>query len=298
MNIKQLAKGLFGNFNARYWALGFVNNGLDGVMNDYPIKVEWLKMPKNGSFADPFVLDVSDNEIQVLVEDLSTELHKGVISLLKIDRHDLHIKFKKIVLERPNHLSFPCILRENDKIYIYPESAYSGKLDIYEYDSVSETVKYFKTICDEVVWDSCITDRFGGKMLFTSVHGDSVLDIYKWNEAKDRFLPWKQVLSDNNDLRMGGQLFEYKGVVYYPAQDCNKSYGSAIQIKKINYINGDFSFETVKRISSPHPKMNLGFHTLNEYKGVVVVDVLGYRHPFLGRIIDWMVRVKKRSVSK
>ncbi len=295
MRIHELIKQSFYDLNSRYWALGFVWNGLDGVMNDNPIKVDWLKMPKNSCFADPFILDVSEDEIQVLVEDVLFESRKGVITLLKIDRQNLNIKFRKVLLEQPYHLSFPCVLRENGKIYIYPESARGGKLDVYEYDPVSETLTYFKTICDEVVWDSCITDRFGEKMLFTSVHGDWILDIYKWDEAKERFLPWKQVLSDNYDLRMGGQLFEYKGEIYYPAQDCNKSYGSAIQIKKINYLNSDFSFETVKRITSPHPKMKLGLHTLNEYKGVVVIDVLGYRHPIWGRITDWMVRVKKRK---
>lgn len=290
MNIKQLIKKI----NAQYWALGFVFNGLDGVMNDQPIQVEWIKMPKDGWFADPFILDVTDNEIQVFVEEMPVGLNKGVISLLKIDRHSLKIKSKKIILELPTHLSFPCILREAGNIYIYPESANSGKLDIYEYDSVAETATFIKTICDDVVWDSCITDRFGERLLFTAAHNDLILDIYKWDEVKGRFLPWKQVLSDNKNSRMGGQLFEYNGKVYYPAQDCNENYGSAIQIKRINYTNETFSFETVKRITSPHPKMKLGLHTLNEYKGVVVVDVLGYRHPFLGRIVDWLVRVKKR----
>ena len=54
MSIKQLA----GKLNEGFWALGFVTNGLDGVMNDEPVHVQWLKMPKDGWFADPFILDV------------------------------------------------------------------------------------------------------------------------------------------------------------------------------------------------------------------------------------------------
>ena len=293
-----LIKQWAGNLNAKYWALGFVCNGLDGVMNTRPIQVEWLKMPKDGWFADPFVLDVSDEEIQVLVEEMPVGTDKGVITLLKIDRHTMELNSKKTILELPTHLSFPCILREHGKIYIYPESLYSGKLDLYEYDSATESATFVKTICDDIVWDSCITDYFGEKMLFTAAHNDLVLDIYKWDEDKERFLPWKQVASDNKNSRMGGQLFEYEGVVYYPAQDCNENYGSAIQIKKINYKNGDFTTETIKRITSPHPSMRLGLHTLNEYKGVAVIDVHGYRHPFWGRIIDSMVRMKKRIIAK
>lgn len=287
MSIKHLA----GRLNERYWALGFVMNGLEGIMNDDPIHVEWLKMPKDGWFADPFILEVSDDEIQVLVEEMPVgSSHHGIITLLKVNRHGFDICSKKVVLEIPTHLSFPFIIRDNDKIYICPESADSGKLAIYEYDPVTETATFHKTICDDIVWDSCITERFGEKMLFTAAYNDLFLDIYKWDEAKERFVPWKHIPSDNKNSRMGGQLFEYKGEVYYPAQDCNQGYGSAIQIKIVNYSNGDFSFETVKRIASPHPKMKLGLHTLNEYKGVAVIDVQGYRHPFLGKIVDWMVK--------
>lgn len=293
MNIKRLA----GELNKRYWALGFVMDGLEGVMNDDPIHVEWLKMPKDGWFADPFILDVSDEEIQVLVEEIPAGTHKGVITLLKVDRQNYEIRSKKVVLEQPTHLSFPCVLRDNSGVFIYPESARSGRLDIYKYDPITETASFHQTICDDIVWDSCITDRFGERMLFTAAHNDLFLDIYRWNEARERFLPWKQIASDSKNSRMGGQLFEYQNDIYYPAQDCNNSYGSAIQIKRIDYANGRFSFETVKRIASPHPTMKLGLHTLNEYKGVVVIDVLGYRYPFWGKIVDWMVGLKKKAIN-
>lgn len=282
----------------RYWTIGFVSNGLDGVMNDNPIRVEWLKMPKDGWFADPFVLEVYDDEIHVLVEEKPFGQDKGVITLLKIDRHDFSLKSKRVVLELPTHLSFPCVLRKNDKIYIYPESAKSEKLNIYEYNTKTETVTFYKTICDDVIWDSCITDLFGEKMLFTSANNDMILDVYKWDEVKERFLPWKQVVSDNKNMRMGGQLFEYKGEVYYPAQDCNSGYGSAVQIKKVMYKNHEFSFEIIKRITSPHSKMKLGLHTLNVYKGVVVIDVYGHRYPFVGKIVDWVGKTRDIIVSK
>ena len=258
-----MLKKIFSKFSSKYWAIGFVEKGIESVMLDDVIDVKWLKMPKDGWFADPFILDVTDDEIQVLVEEIPVNQNKGVVTLLKINRHSMELKSKKIVLEIPTHLSFPCILRENDKIYIYPESAHSGRLDMYEYHPETATVSFFKTLCDDVVWDSCITDIFGEKMLFTAAHNDLILDIYKWNDSIDRYVPWKQIPSDNKNSRMGGQLFEFNGDVYYPAQDCNGRYGSAIQIKKINYSNEEISFKTVKRITSPHPRMKLGLHTLN-----------------------------------
>ena len=125
-------KRFVSRLTARFWAIGFVATGLDGIMNDNPIHVEWLRMPKDAWFADPFILEVSDDEIQVLVEEKRIGSNKGVITLLKIDRQSMELKSKKVVLEKEYHLSFPCILRKDGKIYIYPESACSGKLDIYE----------------------------------------------------------------------------------------------------------------------------------------------------------------------
>ncbi len=206
----------------------------------------------------------------------------------------MELTSKKTIIETATHLSFPCILRENGRIFIYPESAYSKKLDMYEYHPDTESATYHQTLYDGIIWDSCITDYFGERMLFTAEHDDYILDIFKWDTTTKRFQPWQQVVSDNKNSRMGGQIFTYQGKYYYPAQDCNQGYGSAIQIKEIKYSNNKFSVETIKRITSPHPKHTLAFHTLNEYAGIIVFDVYGYRHPICGKIIDKIVSIKKK----
>lgn len=293
-----MLKKIFSKFSSMYWAIGFVEKGIESVMLDDVIDVKWLKMPKGGWFADPFILDVSADEIDVLVEDLTVRQGKGVISLLKIGRQNMELMSKKTILELSTHLSFPCILREGDKVYIYPESALTGKLDLYEYHIDTESVTFVKTICDGVIWDSCITDRFGENMLFTAAHDDYVLDIYRFDDELDKYVPWKQVVSSKKNSRMGGQLFEYDGNVYYPAQDCERNYGGAIIIKKVSCDEGDFKVEEIKRITSMHPKMKVGFHTINEYKDLVVVDVCGYRYPILGRIIKGVYSFKKSIKNK
>lgn len=275
------------------WALGFVRGGMDAVMNESNLSVDWVKMPKDRWYADPFILEVSDDEIQLLVEDYPYATRKGMISLLKIDRSTMEIKSRKTLLELPTHLSFPCILRENGHIYVYPESANSGRLDMYEYHPETETLTFYKTICDDVVWDSCITDLFGERMLFTAAHNDHYLDIYIWDKEVEKFLPWKQIKSETPNSRMGGQLFEYNGEIYYPAQDCSRNYGSAIDIKRVR-MQGGVSIDAICKLQSPNKRYPLGLHTLNEYKGFVVIDVLGYRYPVLGPMIAKLVKLKKK----
>lgn len=282
----------------RCWALGFVRGGLPSIMDGEHFECDWVKMPKGRWFADPFILDVTDDEILLLVEDYAYATKKGVISLLHIDRATMEITSHKVLLELPTHLSFPAIWRKDDHIYVYPESAKSGKLDMYEFHTETETLTFVQTICDDVVWDSYITEAFGNPLLFTASKNDYQLDIYKWDSKINRFIHYDEVHSELKNSRLGGALFEYRGEMYYPAQNCERVYGGAIDIKRIVESREPkvdrFRVETVKHLESPHPTMKLGMHTLNEYKGVVVIDVHGYKYGWKGAAIAWLVALKKK----
>jgi len=286
------------HFSADCWTLGFVQGGLATVMESDRLEIEWVKMPRDCWMADPFVLDVTDEEILLLVEEMPYALHKGIISLLHINRMSMEIISRKVILEIPTHLSFPAIWRKDGHIYVYPESAKSGKLDMYEFDNDNEELTFVKTICDDVVWDSYITETFGELLLFTAAHNDKILDIYKWEDQKDRFVPFQQIPSELPNSRMGGAVFEYKGHYYYPAQNCEKTYGGAIDIKRLNMEDGKITVEdVVKHLESPSKRYPLGLHTMNEYKGVVVIDAKGYRYPLIGSCLAVLARLKRKIKS-
>lgn len=213
----------------RRWALGFVRGGMEAVMEGDHLEVDWVKMPKDRWFADPFVLNVTNEEIQLLVEDYAYTTQKGIISLLHINRGTMEISSRKELLELSTHLSFPAIWRKDGHIYVYPESAKSGKLDLYEYDAEKEELTFVKTICDDVIWDSYITDAFRESLLFTGAHtnNDYILDIYRWDSKINRFIHYDEVHSELKNSRLGGALFEYRGEMYYPAQNCERVYGGA-----------------------------------------------------------------------
>lgn len=289
---------------AERWALGFVWGGMDAVMDGASqignlsfdicdLQVDWVKMPRDCWMADPFVLDVTDTEILLLVEEMPYAKSKGIITLLHIDRVSMEITARKVLLELPTHLSFPAIWRKDGHIYVYPESAKSGRLDMYEYHPDKEELAFVQTICDDVVWDSFITEAFGEARLFTASKNDYQLDIYRWDSKRRRFVSDVVILSEKPNSRMGGGVFEYNNSLYYPAQDCSERYGGAIDIKRIKVESGKWKVESVKHLTSPHPKYRLGMHTMNEYKGVVVIDVLGYKYGWIGAFISYLVKIKK-----
>ena len=74
------------------------------------------------------------------MEEFCYSFSKGRIAKLVVSRKDYILKEMKIVLEEPWHLSFPFILRKNDKIYIIPESCKAAVTAVYEYDLLTDSM--------------------------------------------------------------------------------------------------------------------------------------------------------------
>ena len=277
------------------WELGFVRGGLDGVFADGKLPVDWIINPfRDRWFADPFILDVTDDFVIVLAEEYAFKTKKGRIAKLSINRRTLRIEDYSIVLETPTHLSFPSILRKGGRVYVYPESCRSGRLCLYEFNSQQDELVYVQTICDDPVWDSVIVELRDVPQLFTANKNDYSLDIYDWNAEKCRFVFSESITSTDKSSRMAGQLFEYQGKRYLPSQYCEKEYGGNVIIKEV-FIDGDtYSFREIKKIESPHPKRRIRLHTLNEYKGVVIIDVGGYDFPLIAGLLHKITKRLKR----
>ena len=293
--MKKLKK-IYKELISQRWEIGFVTNNIKGIVANEPLKVNWIKNLKGHWFADPFILEVTDTTIIVLVEDMSSKTLKGVISKLTISRKTMTIIKREVILNLPTHLSFPAILRKNDKIYVYPENAYGETLNIYELNETQNKLIFKKTLIDEVIWDSVITDYFGECLLFTARQDDYHLDIYKLNVTNEKFEYWKSVSSDHRNMRMAGQLFKIGDNIYCPSQNCDRNYGNAIEIKEVTFKNETFSFKTIRTLKSTHPTLKEGMHTINEHKGVIVVDVLGYNYPIIANLIIMVRKILKKLI--
>ena len=298
MKILKILKDLYANLVRTKWQLGFVLGGIETVMSNDKLDVTWVKSRyKDRWFADPFILNITDKDIILLVEEFPYSTKKGIISKLTISRKSFEITERKTILDLPTHLSFPNIYRLDDKIYIYPENCRSGKLDIYEYNKNTDELTKIQTICKDCIWDSCIVENFGSPKLFTAKSNDYFLDIYSWNKEKGLFENPTSIKFDTKTARMAGNMFEHNGSIYYPSQNCTKSYGQAVVIRKIEYNaeSNKFNFEFIKELKSTHPTLKEGMHTLNSYKDIVVIDVIGYENPFLGKLGHKILKLIKHG---
>lgn len=292
-------KNLYKKWTRYSWEIGFVVDGLQGVFSDNPQYV-WVKNPYKDEcwFADPFILDVTEEYIILLVEEMRYTVHKGRIAKLSINRKTMTIERMDIILEEATHLSFPSIWRDGNDVYVYPENHNSGELALYKLVDDDTRLEKMQVFCAEPLTDAVMTDVFGAQQIFSTKMPDpngKELFVYKTSSSSPAACATSVHFEDNH-ARMAGQFFEYEGEIFRPAQDCNRNYGGAVIIESVEKLGDQYAFQYIKRLTSKHPCLRVGMHTLNTYKGVVVIDVHGYEH-ILGRMIFRSVRIKKMIKS-
>ena len=271
--------------------IGFAENKLEDIINGEPIRINWMKHGfTNRWFADPFILDVTEEDYLVLVEEWYDPIKRGRISKLTIDRKDFTLKNIKTILELDSHLSFPYIQRTKDAIYIIPENSSTGKLPRYKYNPTTDNICFDSILCHDRLTDSVPFNYHGEEFMFSTKLPDAngkELGIYK--KGNDgTYTQCDTYHFEENLSRMAGNVFMSEGKLYRPAQVCIKSYGDAVSIQEVISDDNRFRFNEVRRIYSPSLRYDQGFHTFNVFNGHIVVDGLGYRRPTLSKIFKFI----------
>lgn len=84
------------------WNIGFVEDKVQCVIRNDLQNIHWMKHQYSDRwFADPFILNVDEENIILLVEEFCYSFNKGRIAKLVVSRKDYILKEMKIVLEEP-----------------------------------------------------------------------------------------------------------------------------------------------------------------------------------------------------
>lgn len=236
-----------------------------------PFKKKW--------FADPFILKETKTELHLLVEEFDSDIRRGRIAHLIIDKSkDIIINYK-IILDIPTHLSFPAIYSIENKIYVHPENYQSGKSFVYEYDLEENSLKEPVALLNEPVADAIIFKKGDSYVmsatLSPNVNGSELL-IYESNNFFGPYELKSKQIYPNNTARMGGMYFEHNGILIRPAQDCSDAYGKAIVFYNDN--------KQVGRLDPPNYKY-CGLHTFNVKENTFIIDLKKRDYPFLYLIL-------------
>lgn len=274
------------------WNIGFIEEGLENTLTNPNPKIHWVKKRINDRwFADPFILDVTDDEIIILAEEYCYNIKKGRIARIVIDRKSYVEKNFEIILELPTHLSFPFIFRQNNNIYIIPENSASGCSTIYQYYDSSRELIPLHHVSEKPLADATILEISGNSYLFTTILPDTnskSVSIYSFD--KEKLKVTDKIASIEFPINCGrnaGEVFSVNNQLYRPAQDCTLRYGHGVILQKIILKNNKWAFKNINYLYPKTFKYNQGIHTFNSYKDLIVIDARGYRNPIIGRIITF-----------
>lgn len=284
-------KTVYHHFTKKRWNIGFIEfTSNSELFKSAKWNIKWMKHQYSDRwFADPFILKVTSEIIELLVEEKYNKINRGRISKLVIDRKSYILKSCKTILELDSHLSFPAIFRYNDAIYIYPENSETKKLLLYSYDEESEKAILIKELLALPLTDAVIEVINDVPYLFSTRlpnQNGNILDIYVGEEWNNNYSLYQSIKFSDSIARSAGPLFKYDGSLIRPSQDCNFSYGSGLVFQKVLLENGVFSFEEIKRFYPSSWYYHLGLHTFNVKDKIAVVDGLGYCHPYCGHLLS------------
>lgn len=278
-------------FEEKY-SIGFINN--DQINNKEFFRfINWVKLGnyKEGWFADPFILSVSDQVIEVLVEEYLYKTQLGRISLLTIDRKTFKLISLDVVLQLSTHLSFPNYYVENDILYVYPENYQSGGVTIYEYDAHNKQLVNGKRIINFPLVDTQIVKMdntyyaFGVENTTCTSNDCKVLKIFKSDKLCGEYEYCGALENSLCNERGAGMIFKDGKNYIRPAQCCEGDYGKYVIFYKMTFNKAEFVEENVFELKPiRNMYMGRGLHTFNQLDNLTVIDGRECRYKFAGLI--------------
>lgn len=244
----------------------------------------FLHPPADRFWADPFPI-VRDGRTYLFLEEFvytnrPLQQGQGHISIAEIGPEGLR-EGPIPVLERPYHCSYPFVFTWRGELFLLPETALRGALELYRCTRFPDAWTLEAVLMpDTRAADATLLELDGRWWMFVSLEEGDAVDFDKLYlfYADTPLGPWQPhrgnpVKSDVRAARPAGRLFREGGALYRPAQDCSKRYGYAISINRITHLNPTrFAEVEVAKIYPDWAERLLAVHTFNEWGDLSVVD--------------------------
>jgi hypothetical protein len=192
--------------------------------------------------ADPFIIH-DNNRFMMFFEVMNRTKKRGVIGYA--DSSDgRKWNYRRIVIDEPFHLSYPCVFKWEGSYYLVPESCADLSVRLYkatkfpdEWEFVGKLLSGYRYVDPTIFrhndkwWLFVTTD-------FSPYRG--TLNVYYSNKLQEGWTPhpMNPVVRGNSHIASpGGRLFSHKGRIYRPAMDCSPRYGTQIFLLEITGLS-------------------------------------------------------------
>jgi hypothetical protein len=240
-----------------------------------------LEPPRDRLWADPFVIADGDRA-WIFVEEMEFASPRGVLAVIEAHRDGTWSPPVRI-LERPYHLSYPCVFRWDGAFWMVPESGGDRTVQLFRATDFPFRWELAQVLLRDVEAVDATPFEHGGRwwMYLTTPSSPNVYDELSLYYSDTPLGPWtphrrNPVLSDIAGGRCGGRPFLRDGRFVRAAQDGARRYGHAMQLRELVTLTPDKWEERVVGRILPDWAPGLGgTHTLNVDGDVTVID--GFR---------------------
>jgi hypothetical protein len=252
----------------------------DGGMENFRIAVP----PGDRFWADPFPASIGKHHF-IFFEEYLFKKQKAHIACVELTARGEWGR-PVTVLQRDYHLSYPHLFHFEDVVYMVPETSANRTIEVYRCLSFPYEWRLEKVLMENIVAaDTTIRFVDGLWWMFTSLGSADGRQFNElWAFYSDHPLggwrahPLNPLLIDARFARGAGNLFEWKGAIYRPAQNCSRNYGEHIYIRRISELSQrSFREEEALSILPTWTKNIERVHTVNFSGDLTVIDGFRWR---------------------
>jgi hypothetical protein len=241
-------------------------------------QINLINPPRGRFYADPFIINEGGNNY-IFIEDYSYKEEKGRISY--IETKDF-VSFSDAIpiIENKYHMSYPFITKHKDNYYCIPEQHNSNEIVLYKSESFPNKWKKHKTLVEDFGGIDPTIFYFNNRWWMFAGNqkdnGSSKLYLFYADNIEG---PWQHHKSNpvkifHKMTRPAGVVFNHKGKLIRPAQNCSNTYGGStlfyeISILSVNDYKENLIGELIPNPQSPYPS---GLHHISHYKNITIVD--------------------------
>jgi len=233
--------------------------------------------PHVEGMADPF-LWTSEGRDYLFFEEIRTSASRGRIGCIEVEAEG-RVSAMQIVLDRPYHLSYPCVVPWRGDLFLLPETSEANRVDLYRFKRFPTEVELVASLMEgAALVDTtpvCVEGRW---YFFTTTAGPYMETILFTADRLDG--PWtlhpaSPVSRSVRSSRSAGSLLWKNGRLLRPTQDCSVCYGHAIDVKEVVQLTpNEYKERTVAWVPPVWCKGLVAAHTWNESAKYQVTDGL------------------------
>ena len=268
-------------FFKRKWRVALsISENFDNISFNESIEVE---TSSKNFIADPFLISHNGRKI-LFVEEFINSQKKGVISAYEVLINNKKIVTKNlgVVIEEGFHLSFPYVFKDQNKIYMVPESENNKDIRLYECIKFPLEWKLKKVLIKNIsAGDNVIFKRNNLWWLLTNLDSSMLVDnhselhIYYSTDLLGNWKPFKNnpIFNTSTCARNAGLLLNDKKIIRLFQKHKINEYGKSVGGAEIQTLNiNDYSEKNIISINPDFMRNNKRIHTLSICQNLVAFD--------------------------